>query len=102
LVDLTFLVAKDESEKRADAIYPKTLTVPLLRAITAIKVIVLILSASFHLGTVIAPGVVSSREPGVISLVIVPAKVHRLIIAIPTAPLRRYRQSHRSHQHQSH
>jgi hypothetical protein len=89
------LVTNDESEERTDAIGPNAWTVILLPSIATVRVVVIILSASFHLVAVIA-------TVEVISSVIVPAKVRRLIVAIPTASLRGNRQSHRSHQHQSH
>jgi hypothetical protein len=89
------LVAKDYSEKRTDAAGANTLTVPLLPVTTAIRVIVLILPASFHLVAAIAP-------VEVISSVIVPSKIRRLVIATPVTPLRGNRQSHRAYQHQSH
>jgi hypothetical protein len=90
------LVAKDESQQRAHTIPPKALAVMLLPGITTVKVVVLILSASFQLVAAIAP--VEIIPP----VTIVPAKVRRLIIAIPVTPLRGNRQRHHSYQHQSH
>jgi len=77
----TILVSKDESENRADAVAPNISAVIVLPGVATVKVVILTLSASFHLVAVIAP--IEVIPPG-----IVPARVRRLIIAVPTAPLR--------------
>jgi hypothetical protein len=89
------LVSKDKSENRADAVAPNISAVIMPPGVATVKGVIVILSASFHLVAVIAASEVTSS-------VIVPVNVRRLIVTVPTASLRGSRQSHRSHQHQSH
>ena len=75
------LVSNDDSKKRADAAAPNISAVVLLPGVATVKVVILILSASFHLVAVIAP--IEVIPPSIVS-----ARVRRLNIAVPTAPLR--------------
>jgi hypothetical protein len=74
-------MSQDESENRADAVAPNISAVIVLPGVTTVKVVILILSASFHLVAVIAPIEVTSS-------IIVPANVRRLIVTVPAAALR--------------